>query len=1148
MIQLQRASAGSGKTYTLAKKYIWYFITIRPEGERRRRLRTKPELLDSARHILAITFTNKATNEMQMRIVDRLYQLSNFKPGDSLPDYLEEFAIDLIGSSRKLTGSLRKEEMAMAQKICHTCRLALNILLENYSDFNVSTIDSFFQTVLRTFAYETDISDAYQVELDSEYLSQVGIDATLEEIDNNADDTTTPFWVRTLVDREKSKGWNIFQKKNPVIGSSPYKGFLKSAGKLENEDYKEVRPKVEKYFAQAPRFVQYYLDMSRRYEEPLKEAFAKLEKSVKALYNALPDELHTSYGHISIFHRAYTNIYPSSKSSTPLEWSSMPPDNFPLSRENMERPKVMEWMDANPQHHNILSLAQTVLNDFEQWVLLARDIETRNWLVYSRNLPYLALFDIVTGKRREYLAEHNAVELGETAVLLRGVISDSDAPFVYERLGTRLNHFLIDEFQDTSRLQWENIKPLLSESLSRNNENLIIGDAKQSIYRFRNADPSLITSGVSKAFGSRVTPIGEGEGENRNFRSQGRVVAFNNSIFEYLALRLNQSLYGNVVQIPMEERNSGYVEAHIINSSKADIAARIFDELPRIVQQLRARGYRQRDIAVLVSTHSQGEAVIEAMRAYNRILPEGEQEIHYVSEQSLKVAASEAVEIILGVLHTIARGNNATIRTGEERKKSGLGNWRDISPNFKFYALRAENDMPMAQRLEAFVKEGADFDAVSELLTQMPAMALPAIVEAVAASFLSPQLRSNDAIFIAAFQDIVTEYCESHPTDIASFLKWWERKGPKAAVASPEGTDAVQVITIHKSKGLEYECVIVPHADWNFADTLPSEQKSEWRWVTPQVAPHDEIEAPPFVPVEICGDLQHTSHADLLTQYFDMVKMDDLNSAYVAFTRAKRELYIYAVAPRNEKKKTDSGLTIGHIIRDYFMSTPDVEQSDITRLHKEEMLALDDAEDKKLKIFTCGEKTTFTPKEKNTGHKMVVMEDYPSNATPQFLKFKTDTASLHTIEEEDDTDPRSEGNLKHTVLEYVKVATDLPAAVKRVMLSGAMSEARATQVENDLKSALESHPMARRWFGGDAKVIAERPLLRKDYISRRPDRIMIFPNGNVEVVDYKFGSSKAVEKHKEQVGRYVRLLRATGRYPNVTGYIWYVNEQRIIPV
>lgn len=1163
MLELYRASAGSGKTYTLAKKYIWYFLTIQPEGGKVR-LRTDAELADSARHILAVTFTNKATNEMQIRIVNALYDLAIIRKKQAknedgtiterLPDYIEEFS---------------KELRVSIEEIARASRTGLSILLENYSDFNVSTIDSFFQTVLRTFAYESDINDSYQVELDSEFLSQLGVDATLEEIDSNEKDSNTRFWVRTLMDRTEGRSWNIFTRNlgtNKGFNTeNPYKEFINSVKKMENEEYKFIRDELEAYFRDhGDDMVELYKTLRDRYEPPAKESFKRMIRTVKEAYNALPYEIKEAssrsvLGKIPLYYRRLSGLDSNVKLkwNTPRSYSRFPEFNSDL----FEKKGWKMWSKDNPSDameiEEKLGEVEVAVN---AWTDITGSKEFLHLVLYAAQLPYYALFSIVSRKRQEYLDENNAVELGETSMILRNVIGDNDTPFIYERLGTRLNHFLIDEFQDTSRMQWHNLSPLLRESMSRGNGNLIIGDAKQSIYRFRNADPSLITTEVPETFGERVIERGNSPSENTNYRSDLRIVQFNNSFFKYLTEELDKAqrieetgdrmsytkLYANVKQVPNKTLPEGYVEIICPTDKEQDEGV---SAVPALIRRLLQRGYRQSDIAVLVSKHTEGESVIEAITASNAEPENSEEQIRFVSEQSLKVASSRAVKIITGVLANMARGSNPEIRSGEDRRHKGVGNWNELASDFKYFSLNHPGQ-DNASTLNAYLESGADFDALSELLGELQSFAIPGVVEAISSSFLTDELRESDAVYIAAFQDLVLEYCEGHPTDIASFLKWWERRSRSASIASPEDSDAVQVITVHKAKGLQYECVILPFSNWDFADG--SNTHPEWRWVHPEVISHPEIPMPPYIPVETTSALAETSHAGILNAYYDQVRMDNLNAAYVAFTRAKKEMYIFS---ENYSRKKEWGT--GRFLTE-FLEQLEAQRSE-DRKDEAPATIMDLApadvkiENKEAFKATVGNLKERVSDDRKGTPMLIPIEKYESVKSPAFLKYRAgEGASLASLGDEDETeepqlDIRDEGTLKHAVLQYIDVAADLPRAIKHLELIGTLPEAIADKIESDLAEAL-SRPEVTRWFDGTARVLNERPVLKRGFVTRRPDRMLMYPDGSVVVIDYKFGKIPSDNKHRRQIERYVRLLKETKQYGEIRGYLWYVNERVIIPV
>lgn len=1201
MLDLHRASAGSGKTYTLAKKYIWYYLTISEEGGARR-LRTDAELAESARHILAVTFTNKATNEMQVRIVNRLFDLAYMKPvmkgrpGGSVrvssPDYMQDFIDDLHAGGAE----------ADPNSLAEVSRKALAILLENYSDFNVSTIDSFFQLVLRTFAYESDLNDTYQVELDSEFLSEVGVDGTLEDIDSDKPDRELRFWIGALMDRTDTSSWNIFARNKKGFGDGPYKEFIDSVKKLENEEYKFKRDEIDAYFnhVSPADFIRLYLDLEKTYDEPVRSAFIRFRAACIAALEVVPSDYIATFSPNSAGGKLFGRLI-AMRDAGRKQWHDLPVGlEKVLTPDFIAKGKGKEAVAPYPQLVERLGPVWTAL---EEWTAALADPAYNHWRLYSVNLPYLALFSSVMRKRQDYLNETNSVELGETSMILHGIIGDDDAPFIYERLGTYLNHFLIDEFQDTSRLQWENLLPLLRESMSRENDNLIIGDAKQSIYRFRNADPSLISSGVQEAFGDRVRVFGNRPEENTNYRSRLRVVQFNNSFFRYLVGRLDREasvaadgrmqfgpIYGNVAQTPFKRGESGYVEVCVGPRKQGNPFKRYLEKrIPLLIRDLLERGYRQKDIAVLVRTASEGDAVIQTLVEYNASLQDEDSgltgpEIKFVSEQSLKLVSSRAVRIVTGVLENLARGISPQINTDEERLKKGVGKWAEMESAFKFFSMGRE-DLSKADLLDLFLASFKEGEELSAVLADLQSFAIPALVEAIVSRFVPEALRRRDAVYLAAFQDVVLEYCDSHPTDIGSFLDWWSRKSRSVSISSPENTDAVQVMTVHKSKGLEFDCVIIPYADWSMAETIDM-KKAEWRWVRPEMVSHPDIELPPYIPVVTSADMANTVHSPLLSTYFDQLRMDRLNSAYVAFTRAGRELYVFAEVPSDDKKKKKSAdigeacpeyTVMGRYLTDFLagLGVGAAGAEDELAMLPPDVVATSEIEPEEglnVMVYSVGTREDHVEnsgKADESDRDTAVLDDYLSvvpsrgelkyrqadlpavieaeDLEPDATADDETTATADVEPDEVDIDPRSEGNIKHAVLELVRVAEDLPRAIRHLTLTGLIDPELSPRFEAELTAAL-ADPNARRWFDGRARVINERPILKAGQVSRRPDRILIYPDGHAEVVDYKFGKIDRSGKYHRQIGNYVRRLRETGRFTTVIGYIWYVNAARIEPV
>lgn len=1116
--RIQRASAGSGKTFTLARIFIWLFITIKTESGRRR-LRTPAELSDAHSRILAITFTNKATAEMKSRIVEKLAALASDAPAHTV-DYLREFAAKLGAGE---------------EEIRRICKRALAVLLSDYSSFNVSTIDSFFQSVLRTFAYETDLNDAYQVEIDSDYITDTGIDAVLSSVNDSKADPQINLWIELLM-KEKAAGgkaaWNVFQKS--TSRHSLYSSLRSVSKLMQKEDFKNLSAAIDDYFEAYPDFSRTFLDYDAAISKPIEEAFEAFRLAAGAARtawdNATPD-----------LHECFAKSVESHLGKNRKSSLSSPPDykfNSILSKGSA----LKAGKDKYPGAKDLDSIMMDAYRALDRWKAEREKPLARLWNIYRSNLVYLGLMRAVREKSLAFLAENDVVELADTNMLLRRVIGNDDAPFIYERLGTELDHFLIDEFQDTSELQWDNLRPLLSESDARGCDNLVIGDAKQSIYRFRNAAVHLITDTVPSEF-----PLHERRGDsaadNTNWRSELRIVQFNNSFFKALTASLQESqqpdvdlvgLYSNVVQPPHRKAPRGYVEWHTVEKSnlEEDIPEHFYDIGP-MIRRMQNRGYRLRDIAILVRERIAGRKVIEAISEFNSFLPADEKPISFISEDSLSICESQAVKIVITALEIMRRGikpvNPEAGVTGHT-----IANVADIACSYRFFCARFPQ-MPPAERLEAFMTTEGALPDLYAMVAAMQSSALPSLIEALIAEFVPEQLRREDAAFLAALQDAVLDYCESYPADVASFLNWWEAKGSAMSISSPEGTDAVSIMTIHKSKGLEFKCVVIPWADFKL--TL-ADQHRDTLWVAPAIPQLPGCAPlPPAIPVALSKDLADSPHRADYLKAASASMVDAVNTVYVAFTRAIEELYVFTPEPKRTSAGSFSTIT-STLLPDPATSASDPEGM----LMPSPMTADPEAPG----VLTFGEKSmAIEPAPSEKPGITVPAQSYNVNPSAPMLRFKEAETTVGADPEED-SDPRSTGNLLHEAMASVINADDIDRAVDRLHLRGSITLPQAEEFRKLIADAISAGKPA-EWFAPGLRVLSERSLLRKGKSLLRPDRVVVDKQGNAVVIDYKFGDT-VKPAYCRQVKEYVYTLRDTRKFRTVKGYVWYVKLGKIVSV
>ena len=1145
MLQLQRASAGSGKTYTLTKIYIRNFLAKKVNN--RYRLRTEPEMRAVHGRILAITFTNKATNEMKQRIVTALANLAGlYSQDDEKIDYLSDFI---------------EEFSATKEQVQQAALLGLNILLHGYSDFQISTIDAFFQSILRTLAVETDRNESYQIELDDKYLSQVGVDMTLSEVNDNTGrkKSYAKFWIQSLIldMLRDGEGWNPFKKSKNGL----YAELVNFTNLFHSEVFKEnVEAELMEYLTSDVDYMKVYSKLKKSHKdchEEYKEAYSESRTAILEMlknegcdFNSLNSK---NYG--GLWRRQSDSDF----SDVPIGKVKFGFGKSIMSLEGVdEEDGVVLLKDYKEKADALQGLAYMLCEHRD--LMLEWEILDRFWSATNGKLYYLGLIKSIKENIRQFREENNIIPLSETNRILQGIINEDDAPFIYERVGTYINYYLIDEFQDTSRLQWSNLCPLVSESLSHEEDydNLIIGDVKQSIYRFRNAEPMLIQNDVPERFDCEIR--GESVDENTNWRSNREIVKFNNSFFHRIAHTLDcergadksdstrlkiSSLYSNAIQKIKNIDKPGYVEVNFMGHN-----ANAYDEMGDLVHRLLDKGYTQKDIAFLVSNGDHGVALIDALMAYNADEKNaGKTPISVISEESLKISSSSAVKLVVAVLQLIVKGNAKKGVKTDDRRNSKVEMDEFISSYNYIYCNNP--DLSATEIIERYFSDDSNIN-VSDILKEVHTVALPALVENIIIKVVPEKLRQSDVAFLAAFQDEVLEYCQMYPADIASFVRWWNDTGAKkSSISSPEDTDAVQIMTIHKSKGLEFKCVIIPYADWSLDVTKPSTI-----WVRPKLPDNVEISGmPPYLPIGMNNALKDTLYNDDYEQEFDRIVVDQLNKTYVAFTRAVNELYIYA----QSTKKAESTLIGDYLKRivPQMYDTKLLDPSEIEFTVKENDIVIDDSgelltyrmggvtpEDVK-KIKDKSDESESDDKEK--------IADYHVNTKTELLitdsekdaeddnEVRSDNAS-----EKESKESRRRGRLLHSIMEQVIVADDLPAAIRRMKIAGRLKGNDADEVEAFLKAKMADDKVA-KWFDKDLDVITERTILCSDDKNRRPDRIVVSKEGDLEVIDYKFGEQLNDNYNTQQVRRYIKLLReikaedGSPKYRSVRGYLWYVS-------
>lgn len=1207
MLEIRKASAGSGKTYTLTGEYLRLLLGWRDpaQPDAPERLRPIRMFADGKAHgrILAVTFTNKATEEMTARIIKELQQLAEMPdtPDPAYPDspYLDGF-LKLFRTDRV---TLKAHAAA-----------ALTDLLLNFSTFNVSTIDSFFQRVLSTFSRELDLPPATNVELDDSYALSVAVNEMLDSINKPEDPPVTDeerrraaerrrlsLWLKLYLDHHVSAGGraNLFLR-----GSNMNRELIKHLRAFLTEKYKLNRQAIDSYLAEPERLTRFLhkISGSRDLSPQLKEQIELTLSIAGPKMKKTPN---------------LKGVLEAALAGEKLKITDA------VARLADEPEKIFSKnAPGAPEEITAVAVAVQGLLDYVARVDLYDFITS-----YAFEL---GLFGIAQRFLQAYLRDNESILLSETGDLLNRIIDEQETPFIYERMGNAIRHYLIDEFQDTSEMQWKNLSPLVMESLSSGNYNLIIGDEKQCIYRFRNSSPELLGSRVEESVASRSYPIdikGSAVEENTNWRSSAPVVRFNNTLFRNIATLMDADTgdashsvartYAGIVQqiAPKNADTPGRVRVEFLSSvfspesgvaeryasltdtaqAREAVDALMLERLTAaIVSQLQA-GYAPADIAVLVRTSGEGRQVIEhLMAAMNDPEKWPLQRVGIMSADSMAISISGAVRMIVDVLRLCSQPARILTPSGKDGKTV-----EEENPVFRRYRLLHRYELALYETVEEVDAETGEqhtryltpaealeraieatspdadeteqgqrnFEEELQWLTDMDSPSLIETTERIIGRFLNEEVRRRETVYITAFQDLVMDFSEHGENNILSFLEWWDRTGRNTNVTPPEGLDAINVLTIHKSKGLEYKCVHVLGADSPTVKYNDRIYRTSLGWYTLDPAYFPEIDpadVPPLMPLP--NDRRNSNRPMLAREAMEWEaeqRLDTLNVFYVAFTRAVSELTVYlrrcAAFPLPSARSAGSEKCFAdYILEGINLATPEA----VSAAYVGEAIApwlaalapcagFGDDGVYRLEYGAPTKKSVAKETARESAPLDLdlegVLDGYPWSDHISVLA-ETD---FEDMVEFDYQNPRHFGIFLHAVLSRTEVVADLPGALDRMSYRYRLSP----QEKEDSRRLLEkafSNPAVGCWFAPGAVMAAERAIVenhRGETRTRRPDRIVRMPDGSVMVIDYKFGeyNEQTNRKYLAQVRRYMKLLSRMG-YEDVKGALWYLAEDKIISV
>ncbi len=1086
-LSIYTASAGAGKTHTLTGRYLKLALS-------------NPQLF---RHIQAVTFTNKATAEMKDRILNELHILAQDRESGFRTMLMQE-----LGLARQ---QLKEKAAALLQAI-----------LCEYSSFRIKTIDSFFQEVMRAFAYELGLNGRYSISFEQSLLLDEAVRQILQQVDPQQDPSTAE-WIENLITEsiEEGSSYNI----NRQLVGIGWELFKEGLSELAEKSELPSREQIATCKAEMQALM-------KEFEAQLRAVAQRAIEIIEQNDLELTDFSYKDKSAPNVFYKVLAGVEPALPRSRVL--SAADPELGIAAL-------VAKTAKADLRSRVETAYEQGLSACFVEIVELYSSDSYRAYVTAKLALPLLNRLGLVGRIYEEILAlkKDKAIMLiSDAPTLLNRIIDESETPFIYEKVGVRIKQQMIDEFQDTSRLQYKNFKPLLLDSLAQGNDNLVVGDVKQSIYRFRNADSSLLGQQVEADFASYADPVLMHE----NWRSRPEIVAFNNAVYPSIANAISQQLiatmdnrtemhaetyrmigaaYANAAQeVAAPNRDKmGYVRIFLEpNEAEEDLpdsddpddeedslamqswTEQIYSSLPSLVIDLQQRGYSAGDIAILVRKKHEATKVAEAFNTYVKQAGEEVYSTEFVSEEALLVNAAVSVRFIISLLRFINRPQIDSLR-------------QEAFQNYRALYLAKHDSMPQQK----------DFSQHElELIMQSRQLTPYEQIDVLVNNFRQ-ELLADETPYLVALLDLAYQFTNEQQENTSAFIKWWQVSGKKECISSADNPNAVNILTIHKSKGLGFKVVILPMVSWKFNER--GNRNPYLLWCLSAGTPFAALKRIPI----IFSEKMKESYFD--RDYYEELNkryLDSLNLLYVATTRAKDELYLWMKAKDESKKDKakDEKKLYSNIHHALF---PRLEQ-----MASEGLLEQDELGYFLGKPQTVAKKQTVAKDHsyhlgidqmlyQHIGHKLSIKLD----GTEHYLR----------------RDAIDHGILMHAILAKVERKSDIQAAVADSIQEGLLSAHEAQGLQAQLEACI-AMPQLAPYYDGSGTVLNEQAILLPNGSIQRPDRIVAYTDRTV-LIDYKFGEARP--EHQSQLRRYAELLGSMG-YPKPQAYLLYIEEQKFLPV
>ncbi|MFT4152779.1 UvrD-helicase domain-containing protein [Parafilimonas sp.] len=1066
-LKILQASAGSGKTFSLAAHYLSLLFS----GE------------NKYREILAVTFTNKATEEMKARILDVLRGLAE---GD---ENVDAYRNSILKTHPQLAGKALKEQ---ADKIYRK-------ILHDYSRFAVSTIDGFVQKVIRGFAFELGLSADYALEMNYDKVKDELVQKMDTSLDNNrqllewiialaleriGDNKNWDYKseLGNLISEIFKESFDVFEKAIAAIGAGNIDALFKQYNKATKQEIDAYEKELAEYGKQAAAvFERYNLDKSH-FVNGSKNWLWKLQAFI--------------HNDAEKFPKIFTLV------DNPGAWF-----------------KPGKGDDA--LYHELNALLKQIQAFYGERVGAYQLA-----IAFKKNLYYLRLMQEVVTLLSAYRNEHDNLLISDAQKLITGITGDAgDNPsFIWEKVGARYRNFLFDEFQDTSVNQWKSFRALLANTLAAAEgkyiDNLIVGDTKQSIYRWRNGDWNILHRQAKNEIGEHYV-LEESLAEN--YRSTANIIDFNNRLYQLLPA-LMQSYLNNAVQEQPpaihEWWNSngfnqvitsvyagaaqarspftkpgGTIKVKRLSKAENETARytetafrgqALNDAIHEIKALIHEKNYARRDIAILVRSNFEATACVEKLM---------EQGIPVISGDALLIGNNLAVDLIINTLKVITGIDEQTALY----KANCIALYHAVHKKQAAPSLYCDLDEKSLSQLDYVLP--ASLCAHWQQWLQLP---LAELVENLITGYQLDHLQQHIP-YLLSFRDLIGNATKPGEKGIGAFLEWWEEEGCAASLPSPESADAVQVITVHKSKGLAFRAVFVPFCIWD------NETKANTVfWVPAQDTLYHELGN---IPLRFGKALARTSVAKAYFKEVLYSNMDSLNMLYVATTRAKDFLYLATMF----KKEADKLTTIGDVVNAAMQQFNPAFATDNLYEKAEDILI------------------ASRPAERSC----ITLKNYPTSQRLSDLYAATE--DRHTVHLLNMEKSGRKGSLAHEVLANASNEEETDNYIEKLLEEGVIQEEERAPLKQSVTDVLQ-HPELSKLLHQPGHSIIERNIIDVNGRTQRPDRILI-KDDSVLLLDYKFTLEQS-DKHVEQILKYKELLKQMG-YANVQSYLFYAVRKEL---